>query len=187
METVEGSFVKGDIRFLYSNWLSFSNFIDTVRFDTDIEQSSVFLKDVAFYADALAGVPITAKFKGKVKGPVSAIKGNDLELSFGEYSGIDMDAEVFGLPNIDSLVFDVKVRKLSVLAEDLARLKLYEDGTGLVLPAEIYRLGKTTYVGRLTGSTWDFVTQGILTSDVGAIYTDLRLASEPGFKHPSYS
>lgn len=187
METVEGSFVKGDIRFLYSNWRSFSNFIDSVRFDTEIEQSSIFLKDIAFYADALEGVPVTAKFKGKVKGPVSAFKGKDLELSFGEYSGLDMDAEVYGLPKVDSLFFDIKVRKLSMQATDLARLKLYEDGTGLSLPTEVYRLGKTTYVGRLTGSTWDFVTQGILTSDVGAVYTDLRLATEPGFKHPYYS
>ena len=187
METAEGSFVKGDIRFLYNNWRSFGYFIDSVRFDTEIEQSSVFLKDIAFYADALEGVPVTAKFKGKVTGPVSAFKGRDLQLSFGEYSGLDMDAEVYGLPKVDSLFFDVKVRKLAVVAGDLARLKLYADGTGLKLPREIYRLGKTTYVGRLTGNTWDFVTQGVLRSDVGDVYTDLRLATQPGFKHPYYS
>lgn len=186
METVEGSFVKGDIRFLYSNWKSFGNFIDSVRFDTQVEQSSVYLKDVAFYSDALAGVPVVAKFKGNVTGPVSAFKGRQMELSFGEDSGLEMDADVYGLPNIDSTFFDVKMRKLTVKAQDLAHLKIYEDGSGIVLPAEVYRLGKTTYVGRLTGSTGDFVTKGILTSDVGAVYTDLRLASEPGFKHPYY-
>jgi len=186
METVEGSFVKGDIRFLYSNWRSFGNFIDSVRFDTDIEQSSVRLKDIAFYSDALKGVPVTAKFKGKVTGPVSSFKGRDMELSFGENSGLMMDADLYGLPKVDSLFFDVKVDRLLVTAEDIARLKISEDGLGISLPAEMYRLGKTTYTGRLTGSTWDFVTTGILKSDVGTVYTDLRLATEPGFKHPFY-
>lgn len=186
METAVGSFIKGDIRFRYRNWRGFSNFIDSVAFDSQIEQSSIYLKDIAFYADALGHMPIKAKFKGDVKGPLSAMKGKGLELSFGDYSGLDIDAEVYGLPDIDSSFFDVKVRKLTVLASDLAKLKLYEDGTGIVLPKEIYRLGKATYMGRLTGNTWDFVTRGVLTSDVGAIQTDLRLASEPGFKHPTY-
>lgn len=187
LETVEGSFVRGDIRFRYDSWRSFSNFIDSVRFDTDIEQSSVFLKDVAFYSDALKGVPITAKFRGKVTGPVSAFKGRDLELEFGEQSGLQMNADVYGLPNIDSSFFDIKMKGLVVTAEDIAKLKLYEDGSGIVLPQEIYRMGKITYTGRLTGNTWDFVTKGILSSDVGIISTDLRLAGEPGFKHPIYS
>lgn len=187
LETAEGSFVKGDIRFRYANWKSFSNFIDSVRFDSDIKQSSVFLKDIAFYSDALKGIPITAKFRGKVTGPVSAFKGRDLELSFGEYSGLRMDADVYGLPNIDSAFFDVKMKGLMVTANDIAKLKLYEDGSGLVLPPEIYRMGKISYVGRLTGNTWDFVTKGVLNSDVGQVQTDLRLAGEPGFKNPTYS
>ena len=187
LETVEGSFVKGDIRFRYANWQSFGNFIDSVRFDSNIEESSVFLKDVAFYTDGLKGIPITAKFKGQINGPVSAFKGRDLELSFGEYSNINMNAEVYGLPDIDSMFFDVKVKGLTVTANDIAKLKLYEDGSGLVLPQEVYRMGKISYVGRLTGNTWDFVSKGTLHSDVGSVYTDLRLAGEPGFKHPKYS
>lgn len=187
LETVEGSFVKGDIRFRYATWRSFSNFIDSVRFDSDIKQSSVLLKDIAYYSDALKGIPVMAKFKGKVTGPVSAFKGRDLELNFGEYSGLRMDADVYGLPNIDSAFFDVKMKGLVVTANDIARLKLYEDGSGLVLPAEVYRMGKISYVGRLTGNTWDFVTKGVLNSDIGLVQTDLRLAGEPGFKNPIYS
>jgi hypothetical protein len=187
LETVQGSFVRGDIRFKYSNWQSFGNFIDSVRFDSDIKESTIRVKDVAFYSDALLGIPITAKFKGKVTGPISDFRGRDLELSFGQYSGLMMDADVYGLPDIDSMFFDVKMRKLLVTADDIAQLKLYEDGAGIVLPKEVYRMGMVSYTGRLTGNTWDFVTKGLLNSSVGAIYTDLRLAGEPGFKNPYYT
>ncbi len=70
-----------------------------------------------------------------------------------------MDAEVFGLPNIDSLFFDVKVRKAQRIGPIWRALKLYEDGTGLSLPPEIYRWEKPP--------TWD-------ASTVAPGFCDLR-------------
>jgi len=187
LETVDGSFVKGDIRFFYSNWRSMGSFIDSVRFDTDIEQSSIRLKDIAYYTDALAGVPVTARFKGKVKGPISALKGRDLRVSYGENTQLEMDADVYGLPDINNTIFDLKIRKLATIGADLAKVKVNDAGDGITVPKEIYNMGLISYTGRLTGNLLDFVSKGTLNTAVGSVYTDLRLASEPGFKNPEYS
>ncbi len=186
LETVQGSFVKGDIGFHYENWTSFSEFVDSVRFDTRIDKSSVKVKDIAFYTDALKNIPLTIRFQGQVKGPVSDMKGRNLELSFGEESFMAMNADVFGLPEIDETLFDIKIKGLDISPKDLSRLKINPDGTGLNIPEEIIRLGKVRYVGRITGSLGNFVTEGIFHSAAGSIATDLQLTTERGFKNPSY-
>ncbi len=186
LETVQGSFVKGDIGFHYKNWTSFSDFVDSVRFDTRIEKSSVKFKDIAFYTDALKNIPLTMRFKGRVNGPVSDMKGRNLEVYLGEESSIALNADVFGLPDIEETLFDIKIKELEISPKDLSGLKVGPDGSGLKIPAELNNLGNVRYTGRITGSIGNFVTEGIFHSSAGSIATDLQLTTDPGFKNPFY-
>lgn len=189
LETPSGSYVNGDVRFRYDHWRSFGYFIDSVKFDTQITQAFVNLEDIGFYTDALSGIPVSFRMKGNVTGPVSALKARGLELGIGSDTRLNMNADVYGLPNINESFFDLKIQRLSAKAEDIAKLRLNADKSPISLPQEVYNLGLITYTGRLTGGITDFVTKGLLTTAVGNFNTDLRLSAPDinRFNQASYS
>ncbi|MDQ3073631.1 MAG: hypothetical protein M3Q97_10260, partial [Bacteroidota bacterium] len=174
--------IQDYLKFTYDDVSAFGNFIDSVTMEADFVRSTISLKDLSYFTDALANKTDAIKISTQVRGTISNINLNDLELTFGNESYIKGRAALNGLPDITETFMDVRLSGLHSNAREVARL-LPE----IPLPQEVYRLGDIGIKGRFTGFINDFVSNSTVTTDIGNVITDvnLKLADNPAYS--SYS
>jgi hypothetical protein len=160
---------------------SFKNFIRDVRLDILMDRSLISIYDLRYFVPSVNGMNEKVWLSGRVFGTVADMRGRNVELSYGEYSVLDCDFDLSGLPEIDNSFIHIGVNKLTTNAMDFEKINLPEKGI-LILPGIIYKMGTISFNGSFTGFTTDFVTYGKLTTDMGMISTDISLRPEESNK-----
>ncbi len=176
--------LKANLSIKFSDeWRSFADFSNKVTMKADIKDAYVKSKDVAVFAPrAQKYIPDGLKIKGLVKGKLANLRVDDLYISGGRNTIIDITGNIKGLPNISQTLFDVKVSKLQTNPEDFKKLVPY-----IKLPAALSKSGNTSFKGTYFGFYNDFVAKGALhTENLGDLATDIRM-SFPKNKAPNYS
>ena len=176
--------LQGNLSIQFSDeWRSFSNFENKVTMKADIKKATVFAKDVAVFAPKFQKyIPENLQLHGFVKGKLSNLRTEQLFVSAGKNTRIDISGNIKGLPHINNTLFDLKVNELRTTPEDLKKLLTF-----VKIPKQIDNAGIITFKGTYFGFINDFVARGALTTtNLGNVVTDMRMSFPKG-KAPQYS
>lgn len=167
--------VDGRLQFITPGWSAYSDFSQQVNMRIDLAPSRVEFADIALFAPELQGIELPIRLKGRVRGPLSDMKGRDLELYFGQRSYFKGNAELTGLPDVANTFMVLDVEELATHYTDLERLPVppFTSGGMLQLPAEVRELGAVRFNGNFTGFPSSFTAYGTSHTDLGELSTDL--------------
>lgn len=188
-KTLSGSAVNGDIRMLYNSWSSYSQFMDSVRFDCKLTNTTLHTKDIGYFAGNLEGLDMVAEISTRAKGPVSNLRLRDLDIRTGNNTRIQSDIEMRGLPNINETFFNLEAQNIQTTIADLESFPMPPFGSNrrLALPEQVRNLQYIAFTGTFTGFYNDFVSYGKFTTGAGSLFTDLKLSGDTAFDNPHYS
>lgn len=167
-----------DLRFSYSELAAYSDFINSVKMTGEFNSSTLNFADIAYFAPTLTGWRDTIRLSGKVKGRVSNLKADDMDIRFGKSSRLVGDINMNGLPDFENTFMMVDVKQLTTNRSDLQTISIppYGSDQKLQVPAEIGRMGNMRFTGNFTGFVSDFVANGKLKTRLGSLETDIKLA-----------
>jgi hypothetical protein len=159
-----------------------ANFIYNVELEGNLKNSTLNSDDLAFFAPDAKNWKRTFTLNGQVKGTIDNLSGKNIVMASGKDNYLRGDLALRGLPDINSTYINLNAKDLHTSYNELANLvPALKDVTTPYLPA----LGNINFKGSFTGFTKDFVTYGILTSNLGTIQTDISFKF-PDNKPPVY-
>lgn len=146
-----------------------------LKLDVQLNKSLVSMLDIAQLAPSLRGMDADLEVSGRVYGTLDDLKAKDLAISFGDYTNINCDFYMNGLPVIENTFVHLDLKKSTTHFKDLGLFKMPEiakrDHIGF--PQVLYDAGIIEYQGSFTGFISDFVAYGTVKSNFGKLSTDL--------------
>ena len=153
---------------------SFSNFIEDVKMDIKVDRSLVSLLDLKYFVPAMQDINESVWFSGKVTGTVSELRGRNINISYGDYTSLECDFDLSGLPEIENSFIYLGINSLRTNAKDIERIKVPGEES-IRLPDLLHNLGTFSFDGSFTGFPEDFVAYGNLRTKDGTVNTDVSL------------
>ena len=164
------------LRLNFDGWDKLSDFFNGVKLDIDIRQSYLTTNFLSYFVPELQNLELGFAIKGKIKGPLSDIRGRNIVLSTGTQTILSTNFNISGLPDIEQSMMRVDIKELSTSYYDLVSIKEKGKNTPLIdLPSDLAHLQKITYRGNFTGYLNNFVADGSLTSAIGQLFLDLSI------------
>lgn len=169
----------GDVLLDFRDWKTMKHYVDSVYMTCHFEKGSYgSMRDAAFWAHKLWGMDLQAEIDGYVGGPVQDLHADGIHLAFGENTRLDMDAYIYGLPNIDTTIIGGEIRNMHVTYEDLAAVK---HPRNIKMKAEeiIRKLSDMDIDATFVGTIRDFYATIDMDSKLGDLKGDVVLAMDP--------
>lgn len=181
--------IKGELAFEFSKFSNFKYFVDSVNIRSSFENSELNFSDISYFAPALEGFSEKIGITGRVRGPISNLRGRQLKIDFAEQSYFMGNVDLSGLPNIERTYINLNVSKLSTTVSELEKIQIppFTETNRMKIPAEFNRLGNIIFKGQFTGFYNDFVAFGEMRSDLGMLATDIGISQSEKTKEISYS
>lgn len=175
--STEKTLLKGYYGMEYDNFKDFSDFLNKVKLHAELDISDVDMADIGYFTKNLQGMDFNLRFRGKVTGPVSHLKGKGIKLYFGTVSQFDGDFALDGLPDIDNTFIFFDLKKLVTNYYDLQTIPMppFDEGKKLAVPVEVLRMGVLNFGGEFSGFVKNFTAYGKLNTNVGSAETDITL------------
>mgnify|MGYP003630808113 CR=1 FL=1 len=114
------SHIKNFLRFEYATPAAFSNFVEEVVIITNMDESKLYLQDLKLFAPSLPDIDDEIYISGKVSGPVSDLRSDELLIRLGEKTAIFGAFRLDGLPEIADTYINLSLKNSTILARDLA-------------------------------------------------------------------
>ena len=114
------SHIKNFLRFEYATPAAFSNFVEEVVIITNLEETKLDLGDLKLFAPSLPDINDAIYLSGKVAGPVSDIRSEELLLRLGEKTAIFGAFRLDGLPDIGDTYINLSLKNSTISARDLS-------------------------------------------------------------------
>lgn len=166
-----------NLKFIYDRWGAYLDFIDQVKLEAYVNPSQFSMLDIAYFAPEIIGMDNTFRIQGEVMGPIRNMKGNNMQISYGELTTFRGSLQMSGLPNIYETFINLRIKDFSSSLDDIKSFNLPGGKKISQIPQEIEKLGKIRLNGRFTGFYNDFVSNIDLYSEMGKLNTDLRFAN----------
>jgi len=159
----------------YNKWLDMADFLNKVKFNVDLQLSSVNIEDIGYFASFFKEMNIPTFAQGRVYGPISNLKSKRFQIRLGKSSMIETRFSLQGLPDIDETFLSLDINNLNLNIDDLnAVLALQENNSDIQVPSTINKLKEIKYKGNITGFLTDLVAYGTFNNQNGQMGTDLR-------------
>jgi len=168
-----------------------SSFMHNVTLEGNFEKSRLHSDDIAFFAPALKTWNRLFSISGFAKGPVDNLTAKNMIIKTGN-SAVDGDIALRGLPDIKNTFIDFRSNNLVTNYSDLVAII---PSLKNVTKPNLSKLGNISFKGNYTGFINDFVTYGIISTNLGNIIADINMKlpdnrpaaysgkiSSPGFK-----
>lgn len=162
----------------FNSFEDFDNFIDKVQISSSIEYSHLSFTDIAYFTAEAQDIPYAFTISGNLLGRVSNIKGKNIHIGFNSSSRFVGAFELSGLPDISHTYIHIFAKALQTNKRDIQKLRIppFTEETYVQIPAFLENIETYSYTGNFTGFTNDFVAYGTLTTDIGAIYSDILIS-----------
>jgi hypothetical protein len=161
---------------------SFKNFINDVKLDMMFGKSQINTSDLSYFLPVPPGLSESFWLSGKIAGTVSELRGRNINLSYRDYTSLDCDFDLSGLPKFENAYIYIGVNSLKTNAKDIEKIKIPAKGY-IIVPQVLNKLGNISFDGSFTGFITDFVTYGQFRTDIGDIRTDISLRPEASKKY----
>ena len=96
----------------FANWSNFSDFVNKIKLDADITNSYIKTSTLAYIIPSFKNIQLSATLNGQIKGPVSDIRGKNLEITMGAQTKILTNINITGLPRIDQTLMVVDIKEI---------------------------------------------------------------------------
>ena len=170
--------LMGDVLLDYWDWRSMKYFLDSVYFTVQFFDGSYGnMKDAAYWAHTLWGMDQKVDISGYFSGPLQDFHADSLKLAFGTESTVDLDACIYGLPNIDTTVISATIHHLHTTYEDLAAVK-HPRAVKLKAEKILKELETIDMEGSFAGTIRDFYATIDLKTKPGNVKGDVVLAMD---------
>jgi len=175
--------IKGFISFKSGDWSDYSEFMNNIKINTQLENTYICFKDVAYFAKELNGLDETITLSGQIKGYITDINLVNFNLKYRDFTEFHGNLTITGLPDFSTSFLQGDAKIISTNYFDLTQIPTYpfNEGKKLELPVQLKQLGTTSYRGKFNGFMRDFSTKGEFVTALGNIGTDLgvTLGEEP--------
>lgn len=180
--------LQGEFALVTDSWSDFKEFNTDVKFDTELESSTISMKDISFFAPALKGMNESPVLSGHIQGSVSKLRGRDIQLSLKNHTNMSLSFELNGLPDVKETYFYLDIKNLLTSSKSIEQISLPYSAPSrhLELPAQLENIGQLRFNGTVTGYTSDLVANGQFNTDVGEVYTDLLIRQGEVFEYSGY-
>ncbi|MBP5612074.1 MAG: translocation/assembly module TamB domain-containing protein, partial [Bacteroidales bacterium] len=170
--------LHGDtLAFAFSSFRDFGQgrFRDHVTMCIDIDAPSrINLHELGYFVSYFYPETGTVEAETRMSGQLRQLAFDHLFLKKNNLTQIDGRMTLQGLPRLDATRIQADFATLSAGIADLHRIRT-GNGT-LQLPEIADRFSFVAYKGRFDGYYNDFITKGLLSSDLGNIRADVRIA-----------
>lgn len=171
--------VIGDVLIDYCSWKSMKHFMDSVFFTCNLESGSYCgMRDASYWASALWGMDERLYVTGMFYGPLSDFHADNVDISFGSETKMELSASISGLPNMDSTMIMADVRQLHTTYSDLKAVR-HPKGVEMKAESIIKTLGPIDLTATFNGSIYDFDTKFEVQSTPGTVKGALRMSMNP--------
>ncbi len=102
----------------------FNHFVDSVKFDAQIAQSSVSLEDVALFGHALDGMNDIVELKVNVSKTINNLALKDLDLRFGQKSVVQGNLNLPEFSDIENAIFFERIKYAYIDIDELEALRM---------------------------------------------------------------
>lgn len=156
----------------YGSFDDMGSFETKVRLEGNFNDATISSNDIAFFAPALADWKKTLNVRGRVKGTIDNLNGRNLVIEAGNDTYLKGNISMSGLPDINKTYIDFE-------ADDFRTT--YADAVTLLPQLRTIRqprldlLGRLSFRGNFTGFINDFVTYGVIETNLGTLVTDLNM------------
>ncbi len=149
-----------------------------LKLDIHLNKSLVSMQDIAQLAPSLRGMDADLEVSGRLYGSLSDLKAKDLMISYGDYTKINCDFYMNGLPSIENTFIHLDLKKSTTHLQDLSNFRLPDIARWkfIQIPAVLSNAGIIEYQGSFTGFFSDFVAYGSINSNFGRLDTDLAFS-----------
>jgi hypothetical protein len=172
--------------FLYKEWNDYSDFLTKVKIRANISPSDFDLEDIGAFAPVLYPMKDKFRISGDLKGSVSSFHATNFRIGFGSDTRFFGNISAIGLPNVEETFADINIKSFVTTVSDINSFRLPGDAGVLALPAFLLNAGTCNLKGTFTGFYNDFAANARLSTDIGAITTDLSLRKPKGHQPISY-
>ncbi|MCC8018535.1 MAG: translocation/assembly module TamB [Rikenellaceae bacterium] len=155
------------MRFESADWHSYKDFMEVIRLEGEIENSTIDIATIAAFTPKLEGMDyLVHDFRGQASGLVSDLQGSIPNISLYGTS-LSFDFRMRGLPDISRAVFDVDLKSLETSALDIENILSapLENPLPPRLVAVLGGMGAIRFHGAFNGSVNRFTSSGELDSD----------------------
>ncbi|MFC3417610.1 translocation/assembly module TamB domain-containing protein [Algoriphagus hitonicola] len=155
------SSIKNFLRLEYASAAAFSDFINKVVVIADFDETSIGLQDLRFFVPDLPDIEDNIVLSGKVSGPLSDIRSEELLIRLGRRTEIFGAFRVDGLPDVENTYLNLSLKNSTIQAQDLAPY-LSED-----IQKEIRKLNIIRLNADFAGLPTRFTTNGEFRTSIG--------------------
>ena len=150
-------------------WKDYSHFIDSVRLRAVFRKTRLAMSDIGYFAHVMSKMTNNLLLTGgEVTGPISRLKGKNLDIFFGKNTFFKGNVSVTGLPDFYSSVFVAGIQRFTTSVSDLKRFAIPQSDPHIPVPGTFYNGEKFTVSGTFNGSYYRFKTAlKIKTNDSG--------------------
>ena len=160
-----------------------SDFITHVRMEADFTDADVDSDDIAWFAPDLKDWKKHIQITGHIKGPVCDLQGKNIVLQAGSNTLLNGDIHLKGLPDIQKTFIEFKSNDFRTTYADMS--SLVPQIKSIEQP-RIDRIEWLRFTGSFTGYVRDFVTNGIISTNLGTAVTNVNMKI-PVYSPASYS
>ena len=159
----------------YNAPTDFADYIARIRMESIVENSSLDMKTLSFFAPGLENVQMKTTLSGKVSGTVDNLELKDMSIATADGVRLSFDGSMHGLPDIGRTFFSLSLHEMNTTTAGLeATVKSFsrdsDIGIGKVAENVSFRL-----TGEASG-TLDNLNAGLTASvDSGYVRSDLNI------------
>ncbi|GAB4339563.1 MAG: translocation/assembly module TamB domain-containing protein [Flammeovirgaceae bacterium] len=166
------SLIRDTIELRYNHPSEFANFNEKIRLNVHFRESVLDFSDFSKFNQSLKNYSDVLKISGNLRGTVSDLLLDSVDIEFGTGSTLKGDMRFVGLPNIDSTFLDFELDDTFLKSEDLLQY------APVSAQETIAKLGQTKLKASLSGYLNDLDIKGDFQTAIGFVKTDLIIKSD---------
>lgn len=159
----------------YNSFKELNQFVTKVHLNSNLNNSYVHTKDIAFFADNAGKLNLAVKLKGKVSGYVNDLRARNFSVSAGQASYLKGNFDLKGLPDINKTYLNLRFDQLYSNKKDLDRLINDATGKANQIPLIASKFGNVSFKGNFVGLIKDFKVKGELKTALGRVVADVKM------------
>ncbi|ALO16411.1 hypothetical protein L21SP5_02788 [Salinivirga cyanobacteriivorans] len=169
---IDSTFIKAKYqKLVFEGFDQMSDFLNLVSIKSEITASRIRSRDIGWFVPEFKDLGLDLRLKGNISGPVSRLKGKNLEVALTDSTFLQTSFSINGLPDIENTFLYVNIHNLHGYRNDLKLIPMLADEDGQVpVPEQIAEFG---FRGNISGFATDLITDGTISTSVGNIYTNL--------------
>ncbi len=179
---VNDSHLSDSLVFNYSAMSNLSYFVDSVTVAAKFDSTLLTSKDLSYFAPYFNQYSDTYKINGSFRGKVKNFYAKDIDILFGESSHLNGKLRIDGLPAFEESFIDFTLNEASFSPKDV---KQYVADS--ITNRKFDIVGQLGFQGRFAGFPNDFVANGVFTSRLGRVESDLNLKVAEKVANSEYS